>query len=81
MTPAEEMEEDMSSLAVGFATRMRKRAASSHGGTTLGFEVSSEKRPKRSGLDEKAQKSPAIVTMDSLEQGSDALPSCGWCLS
>ena len=42
----------MSSLAVGFAPRIRKRAASAQGETTPGSEVSSGKRPNRSGLNE-----------------------------
>ena len=65
--PTEEREEDMSSLAVGFAARMRKRATSAQGETTLGFEVSSEKRPKWYGLDEEAHKSPTLITVDSPE--------------
>ena len=43
---AVEGEQDMSSLAVGFAAQMRKRAASAQGETTLGSEVPSGKRLK-----------------------------------
>ena len=43
--------------------------------TTLGFEVSGEKRPNWFGLDEEAQKSPTVITMDSLERASDVLPT------
>ena len=71
--PVEEREEDMSSLVVGFVIRMRKRATSAQGETTPGFEVSGEKRPKWSGLDEEVQKSSTVVTVDSPEQASGAL--------
>ena len=65
--PAEEKEDDMSSLAIEFSARMRKRATSAQGETTPGFEVSGGKCPKQSGPDEEAQKSMAIITMDSPE--------------
>ena len=52
--PVEEREDDMSSLVTGFSARMRKRAASAQGETTLGFEVSGGKRPKRPGPNEEA---------------------------
>ena len=52
--PAEEREGDMSSLAAGFVALMCKRASSAQGETTLGSEVSSDKRPKWSGPDEEA---------------------------
>ena len=51
---AEEREDDMSSLVVGFAARMRKWAASIQGETTPGSEVFDEKCLKRSDLDEEA---------------------------
>ena len=70
---AEKQEDDMSSLAVEFVARMRKRAASAHGETTLGFEVSGGKRPKRSSPDEEAQTSLVIISVDSPEQAFDAL--------
>ena len=50
----EEEEAEMSGLAFGFATRMRKRAASGQGETTLGVEASSGKHPKLTGPDEEA---------------------------
>ena len=65
----------MSSLAVGFATWMRKRAASTQGETTPGSEVFGRIHQKRSGPDEEAQKSHAVIAMDSLERVSDALPT------
>ena len=52
--PTEEIEENMSSLAAGFAAQMHKREARSKGETTPGSEVSGGKGPKRSGLDEEA---------------------------
>ena len=50
----EEREEDMFSLADGFATWMCKLAASAQGETTLGLEVFGRKHPKRPGPDEEA---------------------------
>ena len=44
----------MSNLVASFTTRMRKRATSSQGETTPGFEVPDDKRPKRSSLDGEA---------------------------
>ena len=70
---AEERESNMSSLIVGFSTRMSKRATSSQGETTLGSEASGEKHPKWSGPDEEAQNGQVVITMDSPEQASDAL--------
>ena len=57
--PAEE--EEMSRLAVGFAARLHKQAASSKGESTL---ISDGKRSKRSSLDEEAQKDWAIISVD-----------------
>ena len=57
----------MSSLDVGFPARMRKRAMSAQGETTPGSKVSGGKRPKQFSLDEKAQRSPVIIAMDSPE--------------
>ena len=37
-------------------------------------EVPCDKHSKRSGPDEKAQKSPTVITVDSLERALDALP-------
>ena len=73
--PAEESEHDMSSLAIKFFTRMFKQAASAQGETTPGSEVPGSKHPKRSGLNEEVQNSPTVITSDSLEQASDALPT------
>ena len=53
--PAEEREDNMSSLATGFSTTMSKPAASAQGETTPSFEVPGDKHPKRSGPDEMAQ--------------------------
>ena len=58
----EEMEDDMSSLAVGFS-----RGVSAQGEITLGSKVYGGKSFRRSGLDGKAQKSPAVITVDSSE--------------
>ena len=55
--PAEEKDDDMSSLAAGFVAWMRERATSAQGETTPCFEVFGKKCPKWSGLDEEAQKS------------------------
>ena len=65
--PVKKREDNMSSLAVGFVAGMHKRAMSAEGETTPDFEVSGGKRPKRSGPDEKAQKSLAVITVDSPE--------------
>ena len=65
----------MSSLAVGFAAQMCKQAASAQRDTTLDSEVSGGKCPKRSRPDEEAHKSPTIITVDSLEGASSALPA------
>ena len=51
---AEEMEDKMSSLAVGFVAWMRKRAASAQEETTSSFEVYGKKRPKRFDPDKEA---------------------------
>ena len=50
--PAEEREDDMSSLTVGFFAQMCKWVASIKGENTLNSEVPSGKRPKRSGLND-----------------------------
>ena len=44
----------MSSLVVGFAARMCKRATSAHGETTPTSELSSGKHPNQYGPDEEA---------------------------
>ena len=73
--PDKEREDDMSSLAAGFAERMRKQAISGQEETTSGFEVSGGKRLKRSGPNEEAQKSRGVITMDSQNEPPDALPA------
>ena len=52
--PIEEREDDMSSLAVGFSSRMRKQAANAQGKNTPDSEVFGGKRPNLFGLDEEA---------------------------
>ena len=71
--PTKEREGDMSNLAARFSARMRKRAVSTQGETTLSFEASSGKHLKRYGLDEEAQKSPTVIIVNSLERASDSL--------
>ena len=63
----------MSSIVVKFPAWMRKQATSTQGETTLGFEVSSRKRPKRFSLDKEAQKRPVVIIVGSLERASSAL--------
>ena len=65
--PAEKREDDMSSLATGFSGQIHKRVASAQRETTLGSKLSYGKRPKRSSPDEEAQKSLAVITVDSIE--------------
>ena len=65
--PTEEREDDMSSLAGGFITRMCKQAASAQRETTFSSEGLDDKQPKWSGLDGEVQKSSAVITMDSPE--------------
>ena len=57
----------MSSLAADFTAWMGKRAASAQGETTLGCEVPGNKRPKWFGPNDEAQKSPIVITVDSLK--------------
>ena len=45
------------------------------GKTTPSSEVPSEKFLKWSGPDEEARKSPVVITVDSLERASEALPA------
>ena len=70
--PAEEREDDISSLAARFA-RMHKRATSFERETTPSFEVLDGKRPKWSSPNREAQNSLAIITVDSPKRASDAL--------
>ena len=62
---AEEEEVEMSGLVSGFVARMRKRAASAQGETSLGSEVLGGKRPKLSSPNKEAQKSPTVINVDS----------------
>ena len=62
---AEDKEGDMSSLTVGIFTLMCKRAASVQGETNPSLEVSGDKPPKWSGLDEEAHKSLTVIIVDS----------------
>ena len=62
-----ENEDDMSSLAFGFVSRMHKRVASAQRETTFSFEGPDDKRPKQSGPEEEVQKSSVVVTLDSPE--------------
>ena len=55
-------EDEMFSLATGFAVQMRKRATGSEGETT---PISSGKRWRWSSPDEEAQKDRAIISVDS----------------
>ena len=73
--PAEEREDDMSSITARFATRMCKWAASTQRETIPESEVPGGKCPQRSGLNDEVQRSPIVVTLDSPEQASDA-PAC-----
>ena len=65
----------MSSLAVGFALRMPKLAASTRRETTPDSEAPDGKHPKRSGPEEEVQKSGIVVTLKSLERSSESLPA------
>ena len=55
----------MSSFTTRFAAWMHKRVADAHGKTTPSSEGLGDKRPRWSGLEEEAQKSPAVIAMDS----------------
>ena len=57
----------MSALDSSFSARMRKRAASAQGETTFGSKVPDGKRPKLFVPNEEAQKSQAVINMDSLD--------------
>ena len=65
----------MSSLVARFATRMYKRAASGQRETNSSSEGPYDKQPKQSSPDREVQKSPAVITVDSLERAPNALPS------
>ena len=69
----EEMEAEMSSLAVGFAARMLKQAASAQGETTLGSDGLDEKRFKQSSSVEEVQISPTVIYVDSPKRAPGAL--------
>ena len=72
---AKERENDMSSLIARFSAQMRKWAVSAQRETTLGSEVFGEKCPKSSSPNEEAQRSSALIAIDSLELAFDALPA------
>ena len=69
-------EEEMFSLAAGFSTRRRKQPTTLEGVAT---SSSGEKRPRRSPLDEEAQKDGAIVLVESLDLASNDQPALGDC--
>ena len=48
---------------------------SAQGETTPSSEVPSDKHPKWFSPDDEAQKSPDVITVDSLERASDAQPT------
>ena len=54
--PAEEREEDMSSLVVRFAAQMRKRVTSAQRESTPGSEIFGGKHPKWFSPDEEAHR-------------------------
>ena len=71
----EERGDDMSSLDAGFVAQICKQFASAQGETSPCSKVSGEKHSRRSGLDEEAQRSPAVITTDCPERASDTLPA------
>ena len=66
---------EMSNLAVGFATRMHKWAASAQGEANPRFEVSGGNSRKQSGSSGEVQESQAVVTLDSPERASKVIPA------
>ena len=75
---AEKREDDMFSLVVGFATRMRKRATSDQRETTSVSEGLGGNCPKRSGPNEEAQKSLIVITVESPKRAPNALSALKW---
>ena len=63
----------MSSLVAGFVVWIHKRAASAQRDTTPGSIVPDSKLVKQSGSNEKVQKIPIVVTLDSPKQASNSL--------
>ena len=63
----------MSNLTTRFAARMFKRAADSHGKTTLDSEGLGDKCLRWSGLEYVAQKSSTVITVDSPERTPDGM--------
>ena len=55
----------MFGLVSSFSARIQKRAARAQGETTPNSELTGEKRPKLSSLDEEAKKSPMVINVDS----------------
>ena len=70
---AKERKVEMSSLVVGFATWVHKRAASAEGEATPGSEVLDGKCFKQSGLIEEFHISPVVIFMDSPKRAPSAL--------
>ena len=68
-------EGEMSNIAVGFAAQMSKRATSAQREANLEFEVLSEKCRKQFGSGREVQESRVVVTLDSLERASEAIPA------
>ena len=64
-------EEEMSNLAVRFATLMRKRASGLEGETTPSYDG---KRMKWSSLEEEARKDWTVISVDSLDRASNDKP-------
>ena len=71
--PVEEGE--MSNLAVGFASWMRKQATSAQGEANPSFEIPGGKHHKQSGSSREVQEIQAVVTLDSLERALEAIPA------
>ena len=62
---AKEREVEMSGLVAGFSTQMRKQAANAQEETTPDLEAPNDKRSRPSGLYEKVQVDPTVISMDS----------------
>ena len=62
----------MYGLVSGFAMRMSKQVASAQGEDAPSSEVPGGKSPKLSDPNEEAQKSPTIISVDSLDQAFNA---------
>ena len=72
----EQVEEgEMSNLDYGFSAQIHKRATSAQGEANPGSEVSGGKSWKQSGSGGEVQESQAVVTLDSPERASKAIPA------